>query len=175
MGSSGIGTPVTTAAVIIGGIWTYTKFIKQRSDKTRARLKVSAENYFDLAGTFNLMDRVSLRAGINNLFDNDPPRITGGNANVDGTNLCPNGPCNGNTYPGTWDALGRLLWVGATIDFLPPKPAPAPVEQAPPPPPPPPPPPATQTCPDGSVILATEACPAPPPPPPPPPPAPERG
>ena len=51
---------------------------------------------------------------------------------------------------------------------------PAPVEAAPPPPPPPPPP-ATQTCPDGSVILATEACPAPPPPPPPPPPAPERG
>jgi outer membrane immunogenic protein len=52
------------------------------------------------------------------------------------------------------------------------------VEVAPPPPPPPPPPPAppaTQTCPDGTVILATEVCPAPPPPPPPPPPAPERG
>ena len=44
-----------------------------------------------------------------------------------------------------------------------------------PPPPPPPPPPATQTCPDGSVILATDTCPAPPPPPPPPAPAPERG
>jgi iron complex outermembrane recepter protein len=43
------------------------------------------------------------------------------------------------------------------------------------PPPPPPPAPATQTCADGSVILATEACPAPPAPPPPPPPAPERG
>lgn len=42
---------------------------------------------------------------------------------------------------------------------------------APPPPPPPPPPPATQTCPDGSVILASDTCPAPPPPPPPPPPA----
>jgi opacity protein-like surface antigen len=45
---------------------------------------------------------------------------------------------------------------------------------APPPPPPPPPvvveqpaPPATQTCPDGSVILATSVCAAPPPPPPP--------
>ena len=42
---------------------------------------------------------------------------------------------------------------------------------APPPPPPPPPPapeaPATQTCPDGSVILATSTCPVPPPPPPP--------
>jgi opacity protein-like surface antigen len=44
-----------------------------------------------------------------------------------------------------------------------------------PPPPPPPPPPATQTCPDGTVILATDACPAPPPPPPPPEPTPERG
>jgi len=60
-----------------------------------------------------------------------------------------------------------LLWGGSP-------PAP-PVVEAPPPPPPPPPPPATQTCPDGSVILATATCPAPPPPPPPPPPAPERG
>jgi opacity protein-like surface antigen len=48
--------------------------------------------------------------------------------------------------------------------------APAPIPAAAPAPPPPPPPeaPATQTCPDGSVILATSACPAPPPPPPPP-------
>jgi opacity protein-like surface antigen len=57
---------------------------------------------------------------------------------------------------------------------------------APPPPPPPPPPPqiaveaptpppATQTCPDGSVVLATDACPVPPPAPPPPPATPERG
>ena len=48
-----------------------------------------------------------------------------------------------------------------------------PVVEAPPPPPPAAP--ATQTCPDGSVILATDACPAPPPPPPPPAPEPERG
>jgi OOP family OmpA-OmpF porin len=54
---------------------------------------------------------------------------------------------------------------------------------APPPPPPPPPPipmappapPATQTCPDGSVVLATDVCPVQPAAPPPPPPAPERG
>ena len=47
-----------------------------------------------------------------------------------------------------------------------------------PPPPPPPPPPATQTCPDGSVIMVTDICPAPAPvyvPPPPPEPTPERG
>ena len=55
-----------------------------------------------------------------------------------------------------------------------PKPAVAPPAAAPELPPPPPAP-ATQTCADGSVILATDACPAAPPPPPPPPPAPERG
>lgn len=51
-------------------------------------------------------------------------------------------------------------------------PPPPPVEA---PPPPPPPAPATQTCPDGSVILATSTCPVPPPPPPPPPAPTERG
>lgn len=55
------------------------------------------------------------------------------------------------------------------------QPEPLPIVEAAPPPPPPPPPPATQTCPDGSVILATDACPVPPPPPPPPPAAPVRG
>jgi hypothetical protein len=53
--------------------------------------------------------------------------------------------------------------------------APAPIPAAAPAPPPPPEAaPATQTCPDGSVILATSSCPAPPPPPPPPAPV-ERG
>ena len=67
--------------------------------------------------------------------------------------------------PRTFGATFRARWSGSGR-----------VEAAPPPPPPlPPPPPATQTCADGSVIMATEACPAPPAPPPPPPPAPERG
>ena len=65
--------------------------------------------------------------------------------------------------------LASLVYNFGEVAPPPPPPPPAP------PPPPPPPPPATQTCPDGSVILATDACPAPPPPPPPPEPAPERG
>ena len=64
------------------------------------------------------------------------------------------------------------LLLSLIYNFAAPPPPPPPVVEAPPPPPPPP---ATQTCPDGTVILATETCPAPPPPPPPPPPAPERG
>ena len=51
----------------------------------------------------------------------------------------------------------------------------APIPAAVPAPPPPPPEPATQTCPDGSVILATSACAAPAAPPPPPPPPAQRG
>ena len=137
-------------------------------------IRIKSQNYFDLAATYTLFDRVNLRTGINNLFDNDPPLVTSGSGSVGGTNLCPAGPCNGNTYPGTWDALGRYLWAGATIDFVPRKRAAIepPAVVAPPPPPAPP---ATQTCPDGSVILATDVCPAPPPPPPPPAPEPERG
>jgi opacity protein-like surface antigen len=67
------------------------------------------------------------------------------------------------------------LLASLIFNFGAPASAPAYVPAEAPPPPPPPPAPATQTCPDGTVILATEICPAPPPPPPPPPPMPERG
>lgn len=81
-----------------------------------------------------------------------------------------------NTIPEQIDGQFRShsLLASLIVNFdtaTPPPPPPPP----PGPPPPPPPPPATQACPDGSVILATDQCPAPPPPPPPPPPAPERG
>jgi opacity protein-like surface antigen len=66
------------------------------------------------------------------------------------------------------------LLASLIFNFAPP---PAPVIVEPVVAPPPPPPPATQTCYDGSVILATDVCPQPPveTPPPPPAPAPERG
>jgi outer membrane receptor protein involved in Fe transport len=135
-------------------------------------LHIKSQTYFDLAATYTLLDRVNLRAGVNNVLDNDPPLVTSGSGSRGGSNLCPTGPCNGNTYPGTWDALGRFFYL-ATIDFKPrrsaPVPAALPVAPAPAPAPV-----ATQTCADGSVILATDACPAAPPPPPPAA-APERG
>jgi opacity protein-like surface antigen len=67
--------------------------------------------------------------------------------------------------------LASLIYNFNTPEPVAPMPVIPPVE----PPPPPPPPPATQTCPDGSVVLAIDVCPAPPPAPPPPPPVPERG
>ena len=65
--------------------------------------------------------------------------------------------------------LASLIYNFGEVEAPPPPPPPPPPPMAPPPPP------ATQTCPDGSVILATDAGPMPPPPPPPPAPAPERG
>ncbi len=74
------------------------------------------------------------------------------------------------------DGQGKLhthsVLATLTYNFGAPAAAPPPPPPPPPPAPPPPPPPATQTCPDGMVIRADQAC---PPPPPPPPPAPERG
>ena len=75
-----------------------------------------------------------------------------------------------------FNSSGKLtthsLLASLIFNFAPPPPPPIIVEPAPPPPPPP----ATQTCYDGSVILATDICPQPPVEAPPPPPAiPERG
>ena len=82
-------------------------------------------------------------------------------------------------YPRSTQLFGAFLAEPRTYGLTlrarisPPKPVPAAFVA----PPAPPPPPATQTCPDGSVILATELCPAIPEPAPPPPPVaiPERG
>ncbi|HTK58700.1 MAG TPA: TonB-dependent receptor [Sphingomicrobium sp.] len=80
-------------------------------------LHIDAQHYFDLAATFRTGDHYEFRLGVNNILDNDPPRVTGGNAGRGGSNLCPAGPCNGNTYPGTWDALGRYIYAGVSLDF----------------------------------------------------------
>lgn len=70
--------------------------------------KISAYNYIDLAGTVAVGEGLQLRAGVNNLFDKDPPVIASGILSSFG---------NGNTYPGVYDVLGRTLFVGATVNF----------------------------------------------------------
>jgi outer membrane receptor protein involved in Fe transport len=80
-------------------------------------LHIKAFDYFDLASTFAIGDHYAFRLGVNNVFDKQPPLVTSGNSGRGGSNLCPTGPCNGNTYPGTWDALGRYIYAGATLNF----------------------------------------------------------
>jgi outer membrane receptor protein involved in Fe transport len=72
---------------------------------------IAAQNYFDLAGTFTVGDHYNLRLGVNNILDRDPPLVTSGNG------ACPAVICNGNSYPGVYDMLGRYFFAGATLNF----------------------------------------------------------
>ncbi|MFN3313054.1 MAG: TonB-dependent receptor domain-containing protein [Hyphomonas sp.] len=59
--------------------------------------------YFDLNGTYALTDWVTLRAGINNLLDQDP-RLYSPNIQA-------------NTDPSTYDVVGRAAFVGINLRF----------------------------------------------------------
>ncbi|SFS82007.1 TonB-dependent receptor plug domain-containing protein [Brevundimonas viscosa] len=65
-----------------------------------------AMNYLDLAATWQVRDTVTLRAGVNNVLDSDPPL----SYSVGTTG-------NGNTYPQLYDALGRYFFFGVTANF----------------------------------------------------------
>jgi iron complex outermembrane receptor protein len=75
---------------------------------------LASQDYFDLSAIWGIRDKTSIRFGINNIFDKDPP-IAGSGAGA--INNCPTGPCSGNTYPQTYDALGRYVFLGARMDF----------------------------------------------------------
>jgi outer membrane receptor protein involved in Fe transport len=65
------------------------------------RGEIPAMHYFDLSGTYKLDEAVKFYAGINNLFDKDPP-ILGDYASYD------------NSYPATYDIYGRTFKFGIT-------------------------------------------------------------
>ncbi|MEQ1516760.1 MAG: hypothetical protein ABL931_09755, partial [Usitatibacteraceae bacterium] len=68
-----------------------------------------SRDYFDLAGSWSVTKQFTLRGGINNLFDKDPPIS-------DSTTLAAVFG-NGNTYPQVYDALGRRVFINATYKF----------------------------------------------------------
>jgi outer membrane receptor protein involved in Fe transport len=65
-----------------------------------------SRSYIDVSGVWNVNDMFKVRAGINNLFDQDPPLV---NSTIVGTGLP-------NTYP-TYDLLGRRMFIGFTANF----------------------------------------------------------
>jgi iron complex outermembrane receptor protein len=109
----------------------------------------------------------SLTAGVRNVFNTAPPKISSGDPEV---NTIANVPLQS-----AWDFRGRTYFVNLQAKLTgTERPAPPPPVVVPPVQPP------TQTCPDGSVVAVSATCPVPPPAPlppapPPPPPTPERG
>jgi outer membrane receptor protein involved in Fe transport len=68
--------------------------------------ELAAENYFDLAANWAITEKAAITLGVNNLLD-DNPTISGAVGTTG----------NGNTYPQTYDALGRYVFLRATVDF----------------------------------------------------------
>ncbi|MGH6694782.1 TonB-dependent receptor domain-containing protein [Sphingopyxis sp.] len=70
---------------------------------------IGARHYFDLSGTAEVSEAFTLRAGILNLLDKDPPLV--------GNTYGGTAENSGNTFPSTYDPLGRRFFVGATLKF----------------------------------------------------------
>jgi len=65
-----------------------------------------AESYFDLAANWAVTEKASVTLGINNVLD-DNPTISGAVGTTG----------NGNTYPQTYDAMGRYVFLRAAVEF----------------------------------------------------------
>jgi outer membrane receptor protein involved in Fe transport len=76
---------------------------------------MASQSYFDLALQWAATKNFTIRGGVNNLFDRDPP-IVSSNA---GAYPSISGPAlgNGNTYPQAYDTLGRNIFVSVTAKF----------------------------------------------------------
>ncbi len=101
----------------ISGQWRYFKGVKidvlnpdiGGALPGEADRKIPSQSYFDLALTARVADKLNLRLGANNVLDKMPPIVGGEVSNA------PFG--NGNTYPQVYDALGRYIFAGVTVDF----------------------------------------------------------
>ena len=71
--------------------------------------KISAYNYIDLSGTWDVTKNLRLSLAINNVTDKQPPIVGTG---LSGSNLN-----SGNTYPQTYDTIGRFYSVSARLKF----------------------------------------------------------
>ncbi len=102
-----LGWTTPVEGLDIAATWRYVGAVDLDTGATgRVDSTLDAQNYFDLAGTWGATDYATLRFGVNNILDEDPPL----SASTGTTG-------NGNTYPQTYDALGRYFFVGATFDF----------------------------------------------------------
>jgi iron complex outermembrane receptor protein len=74
--------------------------------------RIPAYNYLDLAAAIPIGSSADVRLGVNNIADKNPPLMLNG-ALTD----CPNTTCNDNTWVGTYDTLGRYIYMAVGVKF----------------------------------------------------------
>ncbi|MDH5175613.1 MAG: TonB-dependent receptor, partial [Gammaproteobacteria bacterium] len=87
--------------------WRYFDSVEEfRGSPTQIDYEMDAANYFDLAANWAVTEKASILVGINNVLDSDPDI-----SSAVGTTG------NGNTFPQTYDALGRWIFIRAQVGF----------------------------------------------------------
>ncbi|HEX4973965.1 MAG TPA: TonB-dependent receptor [Steroidobacteraceae bacterium] len=88
--------------------WRYYAAVSNIVDATKPNIdyELSARSFFDLAANWAVTEKASVLLGINNMLDKDPPL-----SSAVGTTG------NGNTYPQTYDSLGRWIFMRGQISF----------------------------------------------------------
>lgn len=71
--------------------------------------KIDAYNYVDLNASWNFNKQIRLSLSINNATNKQPPAV--------GATIAGTGVNSGNTFPQSYDAVGRYFNLGATIKF----------------------------------------------------------
>jgi iron complex outermembrane recepter protein len=78
---------------------------------------IPAYSWFDLTATFNVYKNVRLELGVNNIADKVPPLAVGGACTTSSGAGNAGANCNGNTFPGVYDAMGRYLFATISAQF----------------------------------------------------------
>jgi outer membrane receptor protein involved in Fe transport len=91
------GGPLT-----VRGTWRLIGEAQDASATVFAVEELNAQHYFDLSTAYDINPSVRVVAGVENLFDEDPP-LLGGNA------------ADANTFPATYDVIGRRFGVSVTL------------------------------------------------------------
>ena len=101
----------------IGIRWQHLPSIKSAAtviNPTTPVLGAPSHDNFDLFASWKITDRYSLRGGVDNLFNTDPP-IVGNDPTLSNTQR--EGDNAASTIPGVYDVLGRRFYVGVKARF----------------------------------------------------------
>jgi iron complex outermembrane recepter protein len=94
--------------VDVTATWRYYDAVTNIVPATAANIdyELGSRSYVDMTANWNITEKASFMLGINNVLDKDPPL-----SSAVGTTG------NGNTYPQTYDAMGRWIFMRAQVGF----------------------------------------------------------